>query len=242
MKKHIFIYNDMISQDFGLTVSGEDTWTRPQPDLTRISVPGRNGDLIQLGNRYKNLNITYHCGIIENLRVNFDAFNASLLASPGYHKLEDSYHSEYFRMAVFESALEPDVKKRGIVGEVDITFNCKPQMFLKSGQVEQAVQNSGILYNPTPYPAYPLVRFYASQSWVGGSITINGRTVTFTEIGTVDDIMIDCERQDIYKVNTKTNMNNTFNLEEFFELSPGRNSVVFAGIRALYITPNWWTL
>ena len=58
--KHTFVYNSMQSADFGLTVSGEDTWKRPQPDVTRIEVPGRNGDLIQLGNRYKNLEITYH--------------------------------------------------------------------------------------------------------------------------------------------------------------------------------------
>ena len=118
--RHEFIYNGMNSRDYGLTISGEDTWSRPQPDVTRISIPGRNGDLIQLGNRYQNLDITYHCGIINDLRINFDAFNAMLLSNPGYHRLEDSYHPEYFRMAVFESALDPDVKERGIVGEVDI--------------------------------------------------------------------------------------------------------------------------
>ena len=91
--RHEFIYNGMNSRDYGLRISGEDTWTRPQPDVTRISVPGRNGDLIQLGNRYQNLDITYHCGIVKNLRTNFDAFNAKLLSEPGYHRLEDSYHS-----------------------------------------------------------------------------------------------------------------------------------------------------
>ena len=46
--RHEFIYNGMNSRDYGLRVSGEDTWTRPQPDITRIPIPGRNGDLIQL--------------------------------------------------------------------------------------------------------------------------------------------------------------------------------------------------
>ena len=32
----------MNSRDYGLKISGEDTWTRPQPDVKRISVPGRN--------------------------------------------------------------------------------------------------------------------------------------------------------------------------------------------------------
>ena len=104
--RHEFIYNGMNSRDYGLKISGEDTWTRPQPDVKRISVPGRNGDLIQLGNRYQNLDITYHCGIVKDLRTNFDAFNARLLSEPGYHRLEDSYHPEYYRLAVFESDRE----------------------------------------------------------------------------------------------------------------------------------------
>lgn len=119
----------MNSRVFGLRISGEDTWTRPQPDMTRISVPGRNGDLIQFGNRYQNLDITYHCGIVKDLRTNFNAFNARLLSEPGYHRLENSYHQEYYRMALLESALDPDVKKRALMGEVDIMFNCKPQHF-----------------------------------------------------------------------------------------------------------------
>ena len=81
---------------------------------------GRNGDLIQLGNRFQDVDITYHCGIIRDLAMNFNAFNAKLLTDPGYHRLEDSYHPEYYRMAVFESVLDPDVRQRAIHGEVDI--------------------------------------------------------------------------------------------------------------------------
>ena len=244
--RHEFIYNGMNSRDYGLTVSGEDTWTRPQPDITRIAVPGRNGDLIQLGNRYQNLDITYHCGIVKNLRTNFDAFNAALLASPGYHRLEDSYHPEYYRMAVFESALDPDVKQRGIVGEVDIEFNCKPHLFLKTGEIEQTMTVDSVIYNPTPYTASPSIRFSFSNGGEGGSITINGRTISVQAPHTVEDIVIDCAKQDIYLLDTRQNLNNLFVLSdgEFFELYPGRNSVYFTGMSSnvIYVTPNWWTV
>lgn len=244
--RHEFIYNGMNSRDYGLKISGEDTWTRPQPDVKRISVPGRNGDLIQLGNRYQNLDITYHCGIVKDLRTNFDAFNARLLSEPGYHRLEDSYHPEYYRLAVFESALDPDVKQRALVGEVDIKFNCKPQLFLKSGEIEQAITNGGVIYNPTPYTAAPRIRFKFQSSEAGGSITINGVTISIQKSGTVDDFIIDCERQDIYLRNNRANKNNEFVLStgEFFELYPGRNLVEFTGLyqNCVWITPNWWTV
>lgn len=244
--RHEFIYNGMNSRDYGLRVSGEDTWTRPQPDITRIPIPGRNGDLIQLGKRYQNLDITYHCGIVRDLRINFDAFNAALLSDPGYHRLEDSYHSEYFRMAVFESALDPDVKERGIHGEVDIRFNCKPQLFLKSGEVEQTITTGAVLYNPTPYVSHPSIRFSFANSGIGGSITIGGRTISVQDPGSADDFIIDCERQDIYLLDSKENKNNAFVLSdgEFFELKPGRNVIEFVGMHGnlLHVTPNWWTV
>lgn len=244
--KHEFIYNGMNSRDYGLVTSGEDTWKRPQPDITRIPVPGRNGDLIQLGNRYQNVDITYHCGIIQNLRTNFDAFNASLLCNPGYHRLEDSYHPEYFRMAVFESALDPDVKEKGVVGEVDIKFNCKPQFFLKSGEIEQAIPDEGYIYNPTPYKSKPIIRIQFPNSHDGGSVTINGVTISVQEPGVSHNFIIDCEKEDIYVLETKVNKNNDFVLSsgEFFELNPGRNQIFCTGLYrdVVNITPNWWTV
>ena len=245
--RHEFIYNGMNSFDYGLHTSGEDTWTRPQPDITRIQVPGRNGDLIQLGNRFQNVDITYHCGIIRDLAMNFDAFNAKLLTDPGYHRLEDSYHPEYFRMAVFESALDPDVKGRAVNGEVDIKFNCKPQMYLKSGEKEVYVRSTSIvLYNPTKYPAYPLIRFTPSSSTGDGYIQIGDNVMSWSDIGAgqVNSTIADCERQDIYGEAGRSNRNNYYTLEsgEFFTLMPGRNVVRSSRVASLYITPRWWTV
>ena len=242
--KHEFIYNGMNSTDYGLTISGEDTWKRPKPDITRISVPGRNGDLIQLGNRFENVEIEYHAGIVKDMSVHFDAFNARLLSDPGYHILEDSYHPEYYRLAVFEDALVPEVKNRLNHAEVDIKFNCKPQLFLKSGLIEQAISNNGIIYNPTPYNALPKVEFGFMNSWEGGSITINGITISSQNPESVGPFVIDCEKQDIYKKSDMTNCNSLFTLDnqEFFVLYPGRNTIYFTSVSAFTIIPNWWTV
>ena len=156
------------------------------------------------------------------------------------------YHPEYFRMAVFESALDPDVKKRALAGEVDIKFNCKPQLFLKSGEIEQTVMDGGYIYNPTPYTAAPTLRFKFPDSEEGGSITINGVTISIQKPGSGEDFIIDCERQDIYLRGGRVNKNNDFVLSngEFFELRPGRNKVQCTGLylNRVWITPNWWTV
>lgn len=245
--RHEFVYNGMKSTDYGLVVSGEDTWKRPQPDIRRISVPGRNGDLIQLGNRYLNVDITYRCGIARDLKRSFDAFNAALLSDIGYHRLEDTYHPDCYRMGVFESALDPDVKERAVHGEVDITFNCKPQLFLKSGEAELDFNAVDKIYNPTPYTAYPLVRFSADGAAETGSVSINGRTIVFHNVGEgyTGDTVVDCETQDIYGKAEHDNRNGLFVVRSngMFELSPGWNNIVYSGLNGkLHITPRWWMI
>ncbi len=60
---HKFIYNNRSSSDFGLTVSGEDTFKKPAPVMEHIEIPGRNGDLVISNHRYKNVEVVYHIGI-----------------------------------------------------------------------------------------------------------------------------------------------------------------------------------
>ncbi len=241
-----FTYNALDSRSYAISVSGEGIHHRPQPDIKRIQVPGRNGDLIQFGNRYENVDITYHCGIVKNIRSNFSAFNAALLRYPGYHRLEDSYNPEYYRMAVFESSLDPNINMKTLVGEFDVRFNCKPQLFLKSGETEQSISSGSTITNPTAYTSKPVLRFRFSNSSSGGSITINGRTISSQNPGTANYIIIDCESEDIYIQTSRENMNNKFTLStgDFFELHPGSNTISFSGLyqNIAYITPKWWTV
>ena len=92
----------------------------------------------------------------------------------------------------------------------------------------------------------PVLRFKFPDSEKGGSITINGVTISIQKSGTADVFIIDCERQDIYLRNNRENMNNEFVLSpsEFFELYPGRNLVECTGLyqNCVWITPNWWTV
>ena len=60
--RHILTYNGKSTLDFGVHISGEDTWKTAAPDLERTSIPGRSGDLVSFNKRYKNVEIRYHIG------------------------------------------------------------------------------------------------------------------------------------------------------------------------------------
>ena len=143
---HLFKYNGRSSQDFGIRLSGEDTWRKPSPDLERTAVPGRNGDLIASNRRYNNVDISYKAGIIHDFASNYNGFINHVLSEPGYHRLEDSYHPDVYRMAVVETDFEPEMTAFNNHGQFKVCFNCKPQTFLRSGDQELVFTSDSIIF------------------------------------------------------------------------------------------------
>ena len=90
---HKFWYNGHCCRDFGIYVSGENTFNGPERDYELVSIPGRSGDLIRDNKRYKNITVSYQAFIHRDFLRNTDAARAWLLGSPmQYQKLEDDYH------------------------------------------------------------------------------------------------------------------------------------------------------
>ena len=159
-----------------------------------------------------------------------------LYSTPAYHRLEDSYHPEHFRYAVMESAIEPVMGQGNRNAVFDITFSCKPQMYLRSGEQVRIYTEDSVIFNPTDYPARPLLRAYGT-----GSIGIGSSTITITACDDYTDI--DCEMMDAYKGGLNCNSNIQLSSGEFPVLSPGVNGIrVGNGITRLEITPRWWEI
>ena len=233
---HTFIYNGKKSQDYNLILSGEDTWKKTMPDVERMQIPGRNGDLLLSNHRYSNVELTYHVGIKRNFNQNFTAFMNFLLREPGYHRLEDSYHPEYYRMAVLDKEISPKMAFQNYSGSFDLVFACMPQQYLKSGERLQVLTGSGTVFNPTMYDAKPLLRIYGQ-----GRLTIGEEQVTITENDSFIDL--DCELEDAFR--DTVNLNGCLELStgDFPILPPGSTSITFgSGITKVELIPRWWCL
>ena len=233
---HRFIYNGKNSRDLGLVLSGEDVWKTAVPDLEFTSIPGHNGDLLISNNRYKNVDITYHVGVKRGFPLKYADLLNFLLADPGYHRLEDSYHPEYFRIGVFAADVNPQPGALNHSGTFDLTFNCKPQKFLKQGERIITLTESGSVYNPTLFTAQPLIRVYGT-----GEVTIGQNSFQLTENNEFCDI--DCDLQDAYHGPENRNGTLVLTVGDFPVLKPGENIVVLGtGITKVEITPRWWCL
>ena len=230
--EHHFIFNSESSAAFGVWISGGGTFNAPVRDVSTEAIPGRNGTITFDNGRYENIQLTYPAFISREFQPRIDSFRAFLVSQKGYQRLEDSYHPDEYRMALYKSGLEVATTARNLAGSFNITFDCKPQRFLKSGEIQASYASGSTIYNPTRFDALPFIVCSGN-----GSITLNGTTITIS--GNSGQIYIDCDIQDAYHGSTNKNNKITPN---FPKLSPGNNTLTYSGVTGVQIKPRWWTI
>ena len=219
-------------KDFGVYINGGGTFNAPARSREVISVPGRNGDLIIDNGRYENTDVVYHAFIYRDFSVNVEGLRNLLLSRTGYVRIEDTYHPDEFRMGVYTGNFQADVVDWLEAGEFDLTFNCKPQRFLKSGEETITLTANGGILNETGQIAKPMLRVYGT-----GTFSFNGKSMTISAANTYTDI--DCEIMDAFK---GTDNRNAFVSGIFPELIPGANVIGIGTVSKIEIIPRWWVL
>lgn len=154
-------YGDIDTKEYDVYISGDAVFNSPARDVEMIEIPGRNGAYALDKRRYKNIDVTYPAGLGTKNEAEFrrkieDLRNA-LSSKIGYQRLEDDYNGEEYRLAVYKSGLDVNPKMLR-AGEFDIVFNCKPQRFLKIGEIETPVSSGDTITNPTLFESEPLLR------------------------------------------------------------------------------------
>lgn len=234
----VFTFNGTESSTYGVYVNGKGTYNGAELDFTRISVPGRNGDVIMSNGRYKNIVVPYEAYIHKDFKNKAAKARAWLLSPQKYCRLTDEYHPDEFRLALFKGPIDFDMRFMNKSGTCVLEFDCKPQRFLISGEEEQTFYADGVITNPTLFEAAPLITVLSSSE-EAGEITIGGKTMKFLsmEYGAAT---LDCEAQNAY--NGYTNLNYAVS-GQFPTLVPGENNISFSGsIMSVSIIPRWWTL
>ena len=182
--------------------------------------------------------MTYPSLIIKDFAENFQNLLDFLVSQKGYIKLEDSFSPDIYVMARYSGETNPkkmviDAKK----GSFILTFDRKPQKYLKEGDIPITLTTNGNIYSQYNQDALPLIRAYGT-----GSFSIGGVSVQITAANGYTDI--DCELQEAYKDNFSTNCNGNIVLTNgtFPKLVKGANNITMSGITKLEIKPRWWKL
>lgn len=179
-----FTFDGENSGDYGVYITGSAVYNAPERDVEMIKIPGRSGAFVKDNGRFENIEVTYPAGIYAESQEDFAQALSDLrnmLASrKGYVRLTDEYNPEEYRMAVYKSGLNVDPAAFQRAGEFTITFDCKPQRWLTSGESAVTIANSGdTITNPTLFEASPLLEIDGY-----GTIGFNGY-----EIELINEVM-----------------------------------------------------
>lgn len=136
-----FTFDGENSKDYGVYISGDAVYDAPERAMDMVQIPGRNGALALDNGYYNNIDVTYPAGCFADDQADFAAklsrIRNMLASRHRYCRLEDAYHPDHFRMALYKSGLDVAPVARNKAGRFNIIFDAKPQRFLKSGEIVQ---------------------------------------------------------------------------------------------------------
>lgn len=264
------IFNGIDFNSNGLVVQTFPNYEFPETEYESVNIEGRNGSLLIGSGTYKNVNRKYylagsipciHTQVPETATFEKAAHHLiNMLKAPrGYVRLEDTYEPDYYRMATFQSAGEVN----NIYNEaytLEVSFNCKPQRYLKSGAEFFRYDNP--IENPTEYTSNPLIMFTMSKNYT------TPQTVTFYHTENNTDVVvttvtitpwwegsqsgyvifyIDSESKNCYlEGGQTTNINKYISLSNGFPIfKPGISTLYWSPNTLFFsidIIPRWWTL
>lgn len=247
----VIIFNGKSSNDYHIQVEHPPGYDFPERDYETVHVPGRNGDLIIDNGSYKNVNRTYEISVGDMDRL-FPTMARDisnwLHSGEPYSRLEDSYEPDCYRLASYvEEGKIENLLFHG--ARIKITFNCKPQRFLKIGDRKKKLTHDlSTIKNPTPYDAYPIILVYGNGTGIG-YLTIESKEYNYyTAVnimrGSRNPIIINSEVQDVYDNDENTNRNPDVIITKGFPVfKPGNSTIAYSGdITAVEVIPKWWIL
>jgi len=167
------------SRTYGVYITGSAVYNAPAREVEMVSVPGRNGQLALDKGRFENIEVTYPAGIYADTEEDFaeavSNFRNYLCSRNGYVRIEDDYNPDEYRMGIYKSGLEVETAGHK-AGEFEITFDCKPQRWLKSGETAITVATGDVVANPTLFGSHPLIEAEGE-----GTINVSGQRVNLID-------------------------------------------------------------
>ena len=171
-----FTYDGESSRDYDVYLTGTGVFNAPERTVEMVEIPGRNGNYALDQGKFNNISVTYNAGIVDYSESDFadkvSAVRNWLCSKVGYKRLSDDYNPNEYRMAVFKSGVNIEHEDLR-TGTFEITFDCKPQRWLTSGETAVAVSSGDTITNPTLYGAKPLLKIVGYGDLLFNNYKIN---------------------------------------------------------------------
>lgn len=241
--KNQLIFGEYNLSDWGVYYGKKTLFNAPKRNVTTVSVPGRNGDLVIDNGNWENIDVVYSCFIEGKAKDRLADLKQAILSQLGYVKISDSVNPSEFRLGCYKEGLHSiSTSLHTKNARFDLTFNCKPQRFLAAGDEWRAVQPSDRLYNPTLFPFSPLFKIKMSDAeW--GSFTVDDYTIRVKDTHSAGTLYIDTETMQCYSGDQLLNDCVEFSSDLPLKVQPGGRLVTLsANIANLQVKTRWFRL
>lgn len=231
-----FEFNGKSTEDFGLVIQTPPTYEHPERDISKAHIPGRNGDIVLDNKCYKNVQRTYSIGLWYRESLGYYTSFQDILdwlnsANGKYARLEDTYDSEVYRLASFQMNGK-FADYFGVGGAATITFDCKPQRFLKSGDIDIVYNDyTAEIANDSTYTAKPYVTISGidtdNDSVMMLTVLNNGKATSSITIYNFEGSLIFDSEEEVVMDSSLNDQNDKVNLNSkpFPQLEPGNNTL-----------------
>lgn len=240
MLKETFYFKNKRADSMGVQLQSSIKIGAAAPNVTTLTIPGKNGALHYYDGAFGNREIRANCFILsQRLNEDYSEINSWLLGENGYFRFSVSEDEKHFMLARAVNGVELN-PRAGILNPFTLSFDAKPQRFLAVGENEQYVTEALEIYNPTGFAALPIVKISGS-----GNIQLtftNGTKETMLAVSSLDSqIVFDSETRSAY--NGNLSLNNFVDAASCPILYSGKTEIAIEGnVTAIKIIPRWWEL
>lgn len=231
-----FTFNGKKNTEFGLRVAEGKKITTSSPDIERVAVAGRDGELLISNNRLNSAELSFPVNFVkEKGLIATEVYKISeWLNVAGYKDLMISYDPDFiYRAAYFETfSIEETMRQ---FGKTTINFVCYPVKFYKQGRTKQTLMNGATVNGIGNVNAKPIITLRGSGDC---TLTINGRKTKL--LGVQNSIVLDMQANQVYSGNLPA-WNKVVRSPEFQMpyLDYGRNLISWDGSFTAEMIPNW---
>lgn len=236
MLNETFYLDGIDARSSGIQLQAPIAFSEAVPVVEAQTIPGRNGDLIWETGSYENRSGSASCFCLQkDVEKAISSAGRFLMGKKGYRRLETSDDPDHYWLARVENSPQIAMRLRTLA-PFEISFDCKPQRFVKSGENAIVFQQNGSLFNQYGQIALPFITLYGQGA---GTLTIGDCVV---DVKALDGTLyLDSDTQNAY--NDSGNQNLNINAPVFPVLGDGEIPVAFSGgIERVEIIPRWWEL
>lgn len=232
--------------DFQTFWDGSGVFPRAAREVERFSVNGRTGDLTISHDRFQNLPIQFNCFIRTHFRENYEQLTDFLNNQIGYKELRTTEEPNCYRLAMFNSSIEPKTGSFNKSGRFTLEFDCDPRLFLDEGneEIEVPANSSKVIFNPTYSASFPLLKVR------GNGIISNGRTQFSVSNNEDQELIVDLgegteawyETGPQGRIMANDRLSYSWERRNFFTLRGGENTITTSLNIECTVIPRWFRL